>query len=362
MKLIELSYKIKNSPPQNDWTIETVNFDNLNLIVGKNATGKTKLIDLFIHFSKMILNPDYLILGEWILKFENSDSQSITFTANISADNSGQNSIDSEELRMDKKIIYKRSKDFIEESTLLEENKELKISSGKLVLSQLINSNIQFVDIDLNNFKDWASNISVFRFGHLHGYEDNSKFNYKETNLIGIEKIKKFLKDLDIECLKKITADFNSLDYDIEYVKLSSTDLILKEKYLSFPLSVNEISQGMVRTISILILTRYLINLKKQFTLIIDDLAEGIDYDRATKLGKLLFDLLESSKIQLISTSNDNFLMNSVDIKYWTILKRENHIIKCFNMKTHNKLFEEFSFTGLSNFNLFSSNFLNIED
>jgi hypothetical protein len=41
--------------------------------------------------------------------------------------------------------------------------------------------------------------------------------------------------------------------------------------------------------------------------------------------------------MQLIMFTNDSFVMNSVDRKYWQIIDRESCQIKYYNQKTHLK-------------------------
>ena len=90
----------------------------------------------------------------------------------------------------------------------------------------------------------------------------------------------------------------------------------------------------------------------------IDDFCEGIDYDRAIKLGKYLYQYCLANGIQLVAASNDNFLMDVVDVKYWNILQRNGDAVTAINIHNNPALFEKFDFTGLSNFDLFSSDFI----
>lgn len=90
----------------------------------------------------------------------------------------------------------------------------------------------------------------------------------------------------------------------------------------------------------------------------IDDLCEGLDYAKATKLGKIIFKKCDNSQIQLIATSNDSFLMDVVDIKHWNVLYREGKSVHTLNYKTQYNVFEQFKFTGLSNFDFFASDYL----
>ena len=92
--------------------------------------------------------------------------------------------------------------------------------------------------------------------------------------------------------------------------------------------------------------------------LLVDDLCEGLDYDRSTHLGRMIYDFSLEHGIQLIASSNDSFLMDVVDLKYWNLLQRNGNEVYGINHITHPDLFDDFEFTGLSNFDLFSSDYI----
>ena len=74
MKLISLKYKLTTSSNSNDWILEELNLDNINLVVGQNAVGKSSVIKLIIDFSKLInyqtfTYAQYQTKAEWSLVF-----------------------------------------------------------------------------------------------------------------------------------------------------------------------------------------------------------------------------------------------------------------------------------------------------
>ena len=54
MKLVSLKYKLTTSSNSNDWILEELNLNDINLIVGQNAVGKSSVIKLILNFSKLI--------------------------------------------------------------------------------------------------------------------------------------------------------------------------------------------------------------------------------------------------------------------------------------------------------------------
>ena len=68
--------------------------------------------------------------------------------------------------------------------------------------------------------------------------------------------------------------------------------------------------------------------------------------------------MCEKEKVQLIASSNDSFLMDVVDISKWQIVRRKNSKLTVLNQTNTPELFKRFRMTGLSNFDLFSSDFI----
>ena len=106
--------------------------------------------------------------------------------------------------------------------------------------------------------------------------------------------------------------------------------------------------------IAILVTINYIMQEGAEGTIVIDDIGEGIDFERSSRLIELIFKRAENTGIQLIATSNDRFLMNSVDIKYWNVFERKRNTVQAFNYKNSREAFDEFSLTGLNNFDFFA--------
>jgi AAA domain, putative AbiEii toxin, Type IV TA system len=120
------------------------------------------------------------------------------------------------------------------------------------------------------------------------------------------------------------------------------------------PVPQNEMSSGMLRALAVLIKLR-LAQLGQVGSLLLDDVGEGLDYERSVALIKLLMVEAQSSNIQLFMTTNDRFVMNEVPLKYWAILSREGGRVTVADRRTEGKMFEKFMRLGLTNFDLFRS-------
>ena len=57
----------KNEPTY--WAVKDVSFNEANLIVGMNATGKTRLANIITNLARVIQKKRPLTNGEWIFHF-----------------------------------------------------------------------------------------------------------------------------------------------------------------------------------------------------------------------------------------------------------------------------------------------------
>lgn len=132
----------------------------------------------------------------------------------------------------------------------------------------------------------------------------------------------------------------------------------LKERFVSDLMVDMQLSSGMLRTLYLLCFVTVLRHSQKHSLLLIDDLGEGLDYRRSIDLGKVIFEYCEKNGMQLIVSSNDAFLMDVVDIANWQVLRRDGSEVSSINQSKYPEMFREFRMTGLSNFDLFSSDYI----
>ncbi len=100
---------------------------------------------------------------------------------------------------------------------------------------------------------------------------------------------------------------------------------------------------------------------EKTQCIVIDDIGEGLDYERSCPLVNLLMAKARKSNAQLIMTTNDRFIMNVVPLKYWILLKCEKGNIQFYNNTNSKKIFNDFKFTGLNNFDFSRLDYVNSE-
>ena len=357
MKLNKISYTTEK------WILEGVSFEKLNLVVGKNATGKSRLLNVIKGFAEMVKNDNLIYNGEWDVSFGLNEQD------------------DFYNFQINKLPAFQSPHEVLCFGNLA--NTQILLSrndSGAKIFSQIDN---KFVDINPPNdkltlhtrrdtrdypyFEDivkWAEGVHFFNFGNIHSYSFIEN-NARPTRLTSVDDIGELIKHLDENKRLKIRNEFNSLGYnlesfDIDKVSANSDkyELFVTEKNIRNSINQRYMSQGMFRAFYLVVFINYLLEKHIPSTIIIDDLGEGLDYERSTRMGDWLFSKLENTSIQLIATSNDYFMMDSIDLKYWNLLKRNEGKIISINQRTNPKEFESFKFLGLSNFDFFASDFL----
>jgi hypothetical protein len=225
----------------------------------------------------------------------------------------------------------------------------------------------------------WADNLNYYSFGTsmkqehgktigdidivLHGNSENSV----EVFVVGE-------LEFDNEFKKRVLSSMNSIGYnlsviDVRPLRFSNNsvkfgDFVLYASEKDNDLIINQfaMSQGMYRALSIIIHLTYHAMMKIPTTILIDDIGEGLDFERSTKLIKLLIELAEKNdNIQLIMSTNDRFVMNSVPLEYWQVIQRKGGECRIYNYQNSKEIFDEFAYTGLNNFDFLATDFINSE-
>lgn len=354
MKLAKISCQTSSN-----WALRSIELGHLNLVVAKNATGKSRTISTIDSLVKYITQKWGMKLNsEWDIEFINHRNDTLRFE--FSTKSSREGIITNEKITINERVVLHRNPETGSvrlRNELRNEEETIFPPENKLTLH--VNRDIKKYPY-LEEIVHWAEHAFGFKFGNI---APQAKLNQKEYDLLtGVEEVPVLFDTLEKSSREKVIDLFNSVGYDIEDLKIEDQfggpTLFIKERELNITIPHFRLSQGMYRTLSIVIYLEYLISKQEPAMVIIDDLCEGLDYERATKLGKLVFDLCKDSDIQLIATSNDSFLMDVVDIKYWNILQRNGGIVTAINVKNSAEKFRDFKFTGLSNFDFFASDYL----
>lgn len=350
----------------NPWEFSELALGDQNLIVAKNATGKTRIVNAICNLARLIQSPQVMVSGilkkviingEWIALFSDEEGRSFEFRLSLE-----KGMVLREQIVIDgeKKLDRQYSSAKIYSNTALE-IQEIAPPNDHLVLH---------VRRDQNEFPFLESLVSWANGVHGLAFANTSPMlieipgtPFQLTSLNAVPSILEQLSELQ---LKKVLDQLRDMDYDIETASTGPTEglppsakiVFLKERSMLVPFKQFEISQGMFRAFSLLVIVEFFRSSGKGGSILIDDLGEGLDFERCKKLAKLIFENKPNSKLQVIATSNDSFLVNSIRLNDLTVCYRSNHSIKCLNYSNSKQKFDDWQKLGLNNFDLLSSNFL----
>lgn len=329
---------------ESSWKLENCEFNDLNAIVGKNAVGKTKTLKALavsIKFLRNELPSDYICHFKCELTLIEEKEYIYSFSVT-------DGNIEEESLTVDEEKIIDRKNG---RSLLRKQPISPPQTSLILHTSRDTEKNPEF-EVILN----WANSVRGIRFNKESLYPFNDTYKIEDMlttfNQDMIEKLKKILKRLDYNLI-----DIRPLESKTIFgTNIKTIDF--KEEGVNSVLEPFSLSDGMYRAIYLLVYIYYISSVKGAKCILIDDLGEGLDFDRSSKLSRILFSYCEKNNIQLIVTSNDDFLLNSIPLKYWIILSRRGSVVSSISNSTDPELFKKFKFTGLNNFYIISSDFI----
>ena len=389
MQLQSISFERTNYNDKSSWKYSDLNFGNINLIVGQNASGKSRIVRTIFALSELMIynkiNTSDKVKFHWNAQLKSDDNELYTYEV-IYQDNM----VLSESLTLDGVELIQRNNKGIGKikSVKLNDYLDFEVDLDVLIL---FNKRDKLHHPFIMKITEWAENLSYFSFGaplgqNTHAIIPNQqqnllnnnkkiKLNSKNNNLIknDVHVVIKFhigFEQIGEKFKNDILADINSLGYNVTDIMLKNVPntehndkplmcLYIQEDNKTF-VSQSFISQGMFRALSIIIQITFNKYLSTPTSLIVDDIGEGLDFERSTKLIKLLINRVEDNPDkQIFLTTNDKYVMNSVPLKYWNIIYRHDSEIKCKNIHNSKQIFEDFSFTGLNNFDFFSGKIFN---
>lgn len=370
MQLKSITYAQYEGKPE-EWSIKDFSFGNINLIVGKNATGKSRTLNV-------IKGLGSLVSGEIKLEFQsgnyevifNKDGKKLTYVLKYK-----DSEVIQEKLTVNSDIRLDRGVGGIGEIYYAaEENKPMKF---QVPLSELacVNRRDNVQHPFFEDLYEWGKNLRHYYFGTQLGqghYAVFQKDKDKDLNLKDTKQtvaiLNKGKKEYPDKFLNSIKSDMTKVGFDFDNITIGlprsltfkgileqPQGILVKESDLKGTTDQSDMSQGMFRTLSLIIQLNYSLLASVPSCILIDDIGEGLDYERSSALVKLLIDKAKNSHVQLIMNTNDRFIMNKVPFEYWSIMQRFPNESKIYNYTNSKKQFEDFELTGLSNFDFFTS-------
>ena len=375
MKIKSIRFIEFEGTPQ-QWKIDGLSLGDRNLIVGKNASGKSRALNIISALAGNLAGLRRpAISGNYDVAFDH-DGKTLSYHLKYEDDQ-----VVEENFSVEGRVLLNR-RDGGEGVIWAEE-----IDGGKDVRFQTPRSELSVVarrDTIQHKFLEplyaWGSSLRHYHFGASLGKDHLAVFSPKggmkldgrDENAV-VVLYREAQRDFKDEFKQAVTNDMGEVDYNIEEIGIAPpvsirlvsglpgemVGLYVKEKDLSGITDQHSMSQGMFRALSIIIQVNYSQMAKKSTCILIDDIGEGLDFDRSCRLIDLLRKKAKESNIQLILSTNDRFVMNRVPLEEWSVLQRRGSHVRVRNYENSRELFEEFKFTGLSNFSLLEMDFLN---
>jgi energy-coupling factor transporter ATP-binding protein EcfA2 len=358
------------------WKLEGCTFGNINLIVGKNATGKTRTLNIINSLASMLSGERKLFIsGHYNVEFDNS-GQKINYI--LQYENA---SVVNEELNIDSNNKLKRGTEGIGTIYYAERNETIEFQTPPKELAAVVRRDtIQHAFLE--DLFTWGKSVRHYLFGTQLGKEELAIFlknkeraekqsiNPRDTSH-AVAMFREGREQYSNEFTGAIIHDMNSIGYSLDEIGTYTPESIVIEGVLpSEPIALYvkendlpcktdqlDMSQGMFRALSLIIQVNYSLFTATPNCILIDDIGEGLDFERSSALVKLLIERAKHSSVQLIMATNDRFIMNNVPLEYWLVIQRIGGISKIYNQRNSPKLFDDFKLTGLNNFDFFSSEY-----
>jgi hypothetical protein len=376
------------------WRLEELDFGNQNLVVGVNASGKTRLISRIDLLARLVsgsarLNQTMVSRdSHWYATFSAPGDPVIEYELELRAQQ-----VEREVFRRDGKMLLERwsgGRGKIWHETL---NNLQDFQSPPTELA-VVNRRDTVQHSFFESLSQWASTLFVYYFSRdfqtmAPGFAGPTKVSAatpppKSLGNVPVGAVLQMglLSNFEAKFKEAILDDMAALNYQVsgvgmrtapEMMEVLNANLVglevkglpllfyVNERDLDAPTDNIEMSQGMGRAFALICylnFARY--SAAKPSALLIDDVGEGLDFRRACTLIQLLQKRAADLKIPLIMTTNDRFVMNSVPIEDWTVLQRAGSLVKGFNYSNSKKEFDEFKQTGLSNFDFLRLDFLKL--
>ena len=378
MRLESIRYTELENTDQK-WTLEDLTLGLINLLVGKNATGKSRALKVIHSLAELLRNdrrpsswPNFDC--SYCLGFD-EEGKRLDYQLEIAG-----SGVRRESFRVNGKELLARG-DQGEGEIWAEQ-----IDDGKMVRFQTpVNELAAVARQDaiehpfLAPLAEWARSLRLFYFGSPLGKDLLTVFIQRDAPpprdddmQAAVAVFHEASKTFGEEFKNRLIGDMGELGYPLDDISLDAPVsirlavpipgdhrcLVAKESDLKGRTDQHAMSQGMFRALAILIRLAHSRLSHGELCLLIDDIGEGLDFERSTRLIEVLRKWAKETGSQLIMSTNDRFVMNHVPLDEWSVLERDGGRVRALNSRNSNELFEDFRFTGLNNFSFLEMDFM----
>ncbi|MFR9166845.1 MAG: AAA family ATPase [Dysgonomonas sp.] len=362
---------IRFAGKKKEWAIigsddRAVQLGNINLLVGKNAAGKSRTLNVLkeigglLSCSYNLLNTPFPEARYELVFVDNRQEYSYILTYE-------DKSVSEELVFVNGEKLFDRKNNYISQ----------KLSSENISLSD-IDKHTLAVSLhskecpSLEKLYEWGKSLQNAAFTNQiekkYLIPDLDSLKTQLKNQIGsinsVPLLYVFAKGKELygdKFINNIIKDMDKLGYPIDIIDIMKCNggygLCVKESELDDFTDQLEMSQGMYRSLSLVVQLRYALMSKMSACILVDDLGEGLDFDRSKLLVDILINNIDKSNIQIFFTTNDRFVMNKLPLEFWSVIERYPHKSVFYNYYNSKTTFEDFKYTGLSNSDFLATDF-----
>lgn len=373
MRLRSLNYaQFEGQPKQ--WRLEGLSLENVNLLVGKNASGKSRTLSVINSLALLLSRMPKVsfISGNYDAVFGDGEME-LEYRLKYE-----QNQVTFEQFSLDGRRLLERGEHGIGRIWAEKNDDWMDFQAPEDQLAAVARQD-SIQHSYFAHLHKWAQALYFYPFGTPLGHDRLAiivkdaqvPFDPKDTgNVVAI--FRRGVKDYGDRFKECVLSDMCDIGFPLTAVDTQPVELItitgplsgppvglcVQEKALRGSTEQTDMSQGMFRSLSVIIQITYAQMSSTPGSVLIDDIGEGLDFERSCRLIKLLVSKAERSSVQLIMSTNDRFVMNAVSLEAWSVLRRSGGDSRVFNYRNSRAKFDEFKFTGMNNFDFFAADFL----
>ncbi|ETX06829.1 AAA family ATPase [Candidatus Entotheonella palauensis] len=373
MRLKSLQYTAHEGAAE-EWRLRGLTLQDVNLLVGRNASGKSRILNVLYHLVRALTSRQNLSYGHCWLTFDHQGME-IQYELDMRG-----GKIVREVFMIDCETHLERGCGGKGTIFAVKESRQIEFQTPETQLAVVARRDtIQHPYFE--PLHQWAESLYYYAFGTSLGQEklfffvvsndEESKIDLKDPSQV-VAIFRKGEQEFGQRFTSAVKDDFGAIGYEIEEVGLSQPHNIrvkrpilsalygiyVKEADLSGMTDQYVMSQGMFRALSIIVQINYAVLADTPSCILIDDIGEGLDFERSCSLIDVLNAKAANSSVQLLMATNDRFVMNRVPLEVWSIVDRQGGHVNIRNYANSKDLFDKFKFTGLNNFDFFALDYL----
>jgi predicted ATP-dependent endonuclease of OLD family len=347
------------------WELATMEFGDVNLLVGVSGVGKTKILEAIRSLQKIAFgsrwNDNRFFNGiEWDITFNTSSDFSCRWHGKFNIIDNDSHAIDELNEKTYSQIESKLEVEYlyVNEEPVANRNDGVITFQGKTMpklspteslitifrsedkITPIINGLLLIIDSQVQQQERWLVSLSSRKTEDL-SLEDISKKNNTLVDKLGLLSINY------PEIFNKIKLGFISVFPHVEELRMSKSHarLLANEDELSifFTLEVKErsvdkwitqsnLSTGMLKTLAHIV-EIYL--LAEGSILLIDEFENSLGVNCIDVVTELLNDRKD---IQFIITSHHPYIINKIPMQYWKIITRKGSIVTATDASDYEEL------------------------